>query len=230
MPRDERLELAHEPARARRASGRPRSGPRSRRGGALRGDVVWAGKRLRREVCECERRARARVRRASALRAPARRPPRAAGTARARPAPRTARRSKRRLDLEQVAARPRVHDVLGAERPPQPRHVHLQRLGRVRGRASSQSRSISRPLGDHLAVVQKQQREQARCFLPPSWTLPCVALDLEWTKDAELHCCASSRPNVPRAAGPQPDRNRYEGRSVWWAVDREGRSDERKLR
>ena len=106
------------------------------------------------------------------------------------------------LDLEEVAAGPRLQDVLGTERLPQPRDVHLQGFGRVRGRLVPEKLDQA-PGRDHLAGMQKQQCEQAALLPAAELDLALGALDLERTKDAELHC----RPNVPVAV-LQPGRNR----------------------
>ena len=115
------------------------------------------------------------------------------------------------LDLEEIAPGSRLHDVLGAERPPQARDVHLQRLGRVRGGLVPEKLDQP-PGGDHLAVVQKQQREQAALLLAAERDPALGAFDLERTKDAELHCRAE-RTCCRAATGPKPVCNGTSSRS-----------------
>ena len=107
------------------------------------------------------------------------------------------------LDLEDVAARARLQDVLGAERLPEPRDVHLQGFGRVRGRLVPEKLDQP-PGGDHLAGVQKQQCEQAALLSTAVLDLALGALDLERTKDAELHFRRTYPPGCRAATGPKP--------------------------
>ena len=90
------------------------------------------------------------------------------------------------LDPHQVAERPRLDHPI-AERLPQLRHVHLQRLDRSRGRLLIPQR-INEPLRRHrLARVQQQDRKQRALLRRPQLELGPVLPDRQRTENPEFH-------------------------------------------
>jgi len=71
-----------------------------------------------------------------------------------------------RLEADEVAGRAR-HDPVGAERPPQGVHVHLERATDARGGIFAPD-GVDQPLArDRLVGVQQQHGEQRPRPLPP---------------------------------------------------------------
>ena len=161
------------PPRARRARRAARSAsirPRARPRGAPRAAPISAGRtaRPRTPRAACPRQS------ASASASAARAPAASDAASRLRPVGRELL-EPRQVEVvgvrraSEVAAGPRLHDVLGRERAAQPRDVDLQRFRRVGGRPVAPQRARSAAAGSTTSFAcRSRSASSARCLLPPS--------------------------------------------------------------
>ena len=197
MPRDQRLELAHEPrvhaeqqvgvdAILDRGQVQFLEPPDLRPGERLRGELGE-----RRAAPERERRLRVAARE-EAARLPG-------------PLLEAGQVEVAGVELEQVAARTRPDHVCLRQRAAQAGDVHLQRLRGVGGRRLRPEQLDQAAGGDDVVRVQEQERQQRPLLSASELDLACGPLDLERSEDPELHRTATL---ARRARLLQPVRNR----------------------